>query len=313
MANLLAPTAQAKDNDEPMPTAMILAAGLGTRLSPLTDELPKPLVPVGDRPMLAHVAAELARAGIGRVALNVFHRPWAFTRTVLDALPVELTMLREDVLLGTAGGLANAAKFLGNGDVVVWNGDILASIDVRALLAAHASTHSHATLVVRPRPRGQGTIGRALDGSIVRLRSEMFGDEVQGGDFLGVQVVGPAVRECLPEQGCLVGDVYLPELRRGDRLGSFEVYGEWTDVGSLAGYLEANLRWLASMGLDNWTGAGAQVAPAIDLRRSVVGAGAIVDGEGTLEECVVWPGAHARAPLRRAIVMSSGQIVPVVV
>lgn len=295
-----------------MPTAMILAAGLGTRLRPLTDELPKPLVPVGDRSMLAHIAAELARAGIGRVALNVFHRPSAFTRAVLEALPVEVAVLREDVLLGTAGGLANAGKVLGSGDVVVWNGDILASVDVCALLAAHGSTNARATLVVQPRPRGQGTIGRAQDGSIVRLRGETFGDEVLGGDFLGIQVVGPTLRARLPGQGCLVGDGYLPELRRGGRLGTCEAHGGWTDVGSLAGYLEANLRWLASAGLERWTGTDAHVAPGIESHRSIVGAGAIVDGEGILEECVVWPGAYARAPLRRAIVMSSGQVVPVV-
>lgn len=295
-----------------MPTAMILAAGLGTRLRPLTDELPKPLVPVGDQPMLAHVAAELARAGIERVALNVFHRPSAFTRAVLDALPVELTVLREDVLLGTAGGLANAAGALGAGDVVVWNGDILAGIDALGLLAAHESTGASATLAVWPRPRGQGTVGLAQDGSIVRLRGESFGIEVRGGDFLGVQVVGAALRGRLPDQGCLVGDVYLPTLRRGGRLASFDVHGEWTDVGTLEGYLAANLRWLASVGLDHWTGPEARLAPGVDLHRSVIGAGATVDGEGCLHECVVWPGAHARAPLHRAIVMSSGEVVPVV-
>jgi mannose-1-phosphate guanylyltransferase len=290
---------------------MILAAGLGTRLRPLTDELPKPLVPIGDRPMLAHVVAELARGGIRRAALNVFHHAPAFTRSVLEDLPIELTVLREAELLGTAGGLANAGAALGRGDVVTWNGDILAEVDVRALLSAHASFGALATLAVWPRPRGQGTIGRARDGSVVRLRGEQFGEEALGGDFLGIQVIGDVLRALVPPRGCLVGDAYLPALRRGAKLASFDVRTAWADVGTLRAYLQANLDWLAAAGHESWLGAGAHLGSKVEPRTSVIGAGAVVEGEGLLHECVIWPGARARAPLHRVIVTGSGRVVPV--
>ncbi len=94
---------------------MILAAGLGTRLRPLTDLLPKPLVPVGDRPAVAHVAERLAAAGIREVVLNTHHLAGAFTAEILAGLPIALRVVHEREILGTAGGVANASALLGDG------------------------------------------------------------------------------------------------------------------------------------------------------------------------------------------------------
>src|SRR5262249_14884373 len=107
---------------------MILAAGLGTRLRPLTDQLPKPLVPVGDRPAAAPVAARLAAPGVREAAINVHHLAVAFTPERLAAVPIALHVIHEPEILGTAGGVANAAAVLGDGDVVVWNADVLADV-----------------------------------------------------------------------------------------------------------------------------------------------------------------------------------------
>ncbi|HVY45060.1 MAG TPA: sugar phosphate nucleotidyltransferase, partial [Minicystis sp.] len=153
-----------------MASGMILAAGLGTRLRPLTDELPKPLVPLGDRPMIAHAAARLAAAGVAPLAFNVHHLADAFASAALDGLG--LVALREPRILGTAGGVANARRVLGPGEVVVWNGDLAADLDVGALLGAHVARGLAATLAVAPRPRGEGTVGLDAGGRVVRLRGE---------------------------------------------------------------------------------------------------------------------------------------------
>lgn len=294
-----------------MTAAMILAAGHGTRLRPLTDELPKPLVPVGDRSVLALVAEALARGGILRAATNAHHLADAFTSGLLGALPLELRLLTEPELLGTAGGVRNAAEALGEGDIVLWNGDILAEVDVRALMRSHEAQRMGATLVVAPREAGQGTVGLGADGRVVRLRGERFGEEAEGGDFLGVHVIGEALRARLPDRGCLVGDVYLPALRRGERLATARHDGGWRDVGSLVAYLEANLTWLADRGLRAWVAESARVDDGVLIERSVIGEGAIVRGEGAIEECVVWPGAEVVAPLRRAVVLGSGRVAAV--
>ncbi|MEO7331979.1 MAG: nucleotidyltransferase family protein, partial [Minicystis sp.] len=200
---------------------MILAAGLGTRLRPLTDELPKPLVPIGDRPVVAHIAERLAAAGITEAALNTHHLAEAFTQEVLAALPLKLTVVHETAILGTAGGVANAAPALGEGEIIVWNGDILVDLDLGVLIAAHRRRDVPATLVVSLRPVGEGTLGIGQRGEVVRLRGERFGAETSGGDFLGIYAMSPALRARLPHQGCLVGDACLPALRAGEKLGTF--------------------------------------------------------------------------------------------
>jgi mannose-1-phosphate guanylyltransferase len=286
--------------------AMILAAGLGTRLRPLSDELPKPLLPVGDRPAVAHIAAALAAAGIEEAVLNTHHLAEAFAG--LAGLPLSLRIIHETEILGTAGGVAHAAPLLGDGDVVIWNGDILADVDVKALIAAHRAEGAASTLAVAPRAAGEGTVGIGDDGRVVRLRGQRFGEEVTSGDFLGVRVLGPALRARLPAPGCFIDDGYLPALREGRRLATFAVPGPWDDIGTVGAYLAANARWLLRTGLGSHVGAGARVDPGVDLTGTVVGAGAVVRGAGALTRSVIWPGARAEAPLDGAVVTTRGTI-----
>ena len=292
-----------------MTTAMILAAGYGTRLRPLTDELPKPLVPVGDRPMIAHVVDRLRAGGVLRAVVNAHHLAEAFGPAVLGALPIPVEVIHEAAILGTAGGVANAAHALGEGDVVVWNGDILAGVDVAALLAAHRSRAWAATLAVAPLVQGEGTVGIGAEGQVVRLRGQRFGVEVRAADFVGVQVLGAATRGELPREGCLVGDVYLPALRLGARLGVVDVAGGFDDIGSIGAYLDANASWLRRAGARAHVAPSARVDPGVEVEASVVGEGAHVTGRGSIVRCVVWPGAVARAPLADAVVTSAGRVV----
>jgi mannose-1-phosphate guanylyltransferase len=274
--------------------AMVLAAGLGTRLRPLTDHRAKALVPVGDRPALAHVLDRLRVAGLSRVVVNAHHHLDQLRAFALGDLGVDLRLSEEPELLGTAGGIAHAHGLLGAGDVLLWNADILAEVDVGALLASHGD---QATLVVQPLTRGQGSVGLDDAGRVVRLRTERFADEARGGHFLGIHVLGRALRARLPARGGLIEDVYLPALARGDVLRSHLFDGPWHDVGTVESYLGANLAWLAARGLERWIGPGARVADGVVLDRAVVGEGASVTGHGALTRCVVWPGAHAMAPL----------------
>lgn len=283
---------------------MVLAAGLGTRLRPLTLELPKPLVWVGDRPVIAHITARLAAAGIEDIVINAHHRADAFTEAALARVPGRLSVVTEVEILGTGGGVANAAPLLGDGDVVVWNGDILAPLDVTALLASH---RGGATIAVAPRAKGEGTVGVGERGQVVRLRGERFGDEVAGGDFFGIYVLGGEVRRTLPARGCLLGDGLLPWLRGGREVRTFRAALTWDDIGSVEAYLRANRRWLAAEGRRSFAGEGAVIGPCVELIDSVVGAGAIVTGAGRLEGCVVWPGARAAAPLSGAVVTAEGR------
>ena len=284
-----------------MTAAMVLSAGLGTRLAPLTDELAKPLMPVGDRPAVVHIADALGRAGISTIVVNTHHRPGDFSREIKGWKP-EVHLVHEPVILGTAGGVAHAAAALGPGPVVVWNGDILApALDVAALIARHREASAGALWVVQPAGVGQGTVGLDDEGRVVRLRGERFGLETSGGDFLGVQVIGPELRRTLPGTGCLVADVALPLLRHGGRIDTFLYRGEWDDIGQPASLLRANLRWLEARGLQAWSAAGTTIEARARLERSLVGEGAAVAGAGVVRECVVFPGARLDAPASRVL------------
>jgi mannose-1-phosphate guanylyltransferase len=285
---------------------MLLAAGLGTRLAPLTHHLPKPLVWIGDEPAIARTARTLAAAGFERAVTNVCHLARCWDDAVLARIPLSLELVRENAVLGTAGGLANAAPLLGEGDVLLWNADVLADVDVKALLRAHrAATRPGvlATWLCAHRSDSRGTLGLDDDGFVVRLRGQAFGRETRSADFLGVQVWSPEGRALAPREGCLVGDVALPALAAGARLATAAHEGGFTDIGSVPAYLEANRAWLAERGLDSFASPLARVGPRVTLRRSVVLDHGTITGEGLIEDCVVWPGATLVAPARGEVAL----------
>jgi mannose-1-phosphate guanylyltransferase len=291
--------------------AFILSAGLGTRLAPLSAWRAKPLVPIGDRPAIAHIVERL-RGSCPVLVVNAFHRADEVSAYARGA---GLAVSREDVLLGTAGGLAHAGELLGGGDVLVWNGDMVGDLDVAALLDAHARNatgpagRALATLVVRARTDAAGNTGLDARGDVVRIRRDPAREgETRSADFMGVYVVSAELRQMLPSQGDIIAEAFLPAIRRGARIAAFASDAELVDVGTPRAYLDANLRWLTSHGHRSWTGAGAQVDPRVELDRVIVGAGARVVGEGKLEACVLWPGAEVRAPATSAIIAPEGTL-----
>ncbi len=277
-----------------MATAIVLCAGFGTRLRPLTLELPKPLVPVGDGPLIQHAITALNTVGVVDVVLNTHHLADKFANYI-SQLPGNIQLIHEPEIRGTGGALRGARHALAP-PVVVWNGDILADPDLLALLAVA----SPMALAVASRPLGEGTVGVGSDGQVVRLRGERFGTEVRGGDYLGIAALAAEAVERAPDSGCLIGDICLPMLRQGQTIPTVASDVPWSDLGTPDAYLEANLRWLGEQA--NWIDPTAQVDSGVELKRSLVGRGATATGTGELEECVVWPGATVRAPLRRAIV-----------
>ncbi|HEY6081054.1 MAG TPA: sugar phosphate nucleotidyltransferase [Polyangiaceae bacterium] len=291
-----------------MTSALILAAGFGTRLHPLTLELPKPVVPVGDRPLLAHVAAACRRAGLTHLVANAHHEHEKLS-AIIRSLGLEVEVVVEPEIRGTAGGVAGARGSVEPGALLVWNGDILAEPPVAKLLQL-ALERDAQVLAVSPRERGAGSVGMDDQGAVVRLRGQVFGEETQSGDYIGVMALGPSVLGSLPERGCLFGDVSLPRLAAGGRVWTVASVGEWSDLGDLEQYVAQNFRWLSRSGQSSFRAPSARLAPGVELSRSLIGAGAEVIGSGLVSEVIAWPGARLSAPLSRAVVCSSGRVVP---
>jgi mannose-1-phosphate guanylyltransferase len=290
-------------------SVMVLCAGFGTRLRPLTDERPKPLVPFGDRTLLEHVLAGLDAQGLLPVTVNSHHLASVFRTLVADFRGI-LNVVEEPDIRGTAGGVAGARHALSKGPVLVTNADVLSSVDGRRLL--EATPPDGLCLAVAPRPLGTGTVGVGEGGRVVRLRGERFGEELEGGDYVCTLGIGTVALARLPETGCLIGDVALPLARRGGPLLTLRVDSEPVEPGdSPAAYHAANLAWLARRRSATFVAAGVEVPRSVEVIDAVVGKGAIVEGQGTLERVVVWPGATVRAPLADAIVTTRGVVVPV--
>ncbi len=281
---------------------MILCAGLGERLRPLTHELPKALVPVGDRSVLAHISQQLRQAGYSSAVANTHWMNDKITEHS-DGLQITLTLVHEPVIRGVAGGIAGARPWL-DPPVIIWNGDVLVEAPPLEGLSSLAAATSGICLAVAP-SRGMGTVGLDATGRVVRLRGERHGSEVRSGDYIGLAGLGARALSELPDQGCLIGDYCLPRLRRGEPVYTCPASGQWWDVGSFPGYLSANQHWLtlhSNHEGGSFVAATATVEASVCLERSVVGAHSRVGGSGALIDCVVWPSSNPRAPLSRSIV-----------
>lgn len=289
--------------------AMVLSAGFGTRLRPLTDEIPKPLVPIGDTPLLGRSLAALYAAGAQRLVVNVHHHSEQI-ESYLGTLPLNIHVSREERILGTAGGIARVRALLGTAPLLIVNGDIVGKLPVSALLERACVGLS---LAVTERAPGKGTVGLGQEGEVVRLRGEHFGTEVASGDYMGVAVLGAECLASLPLEGCLVGDWALPHLRDGGRIDTVSVRHSFEDVGTPADYLAANLKWLKSQPGSkerSYVGDDVRVDDGVELVSSVVGQGAVIGGQGRITNSLILPGASARAPLCDVIVTPAGVVIP---
>jgi NDP-sugar pyrophosphorylase family protein len=223
---------------------MVFAAGLGTRLRPLTDRIPKALVEVEGVPMLERVARRLVAAGVTRLVVNVCPFADDIERFVRerDGFGVEVALSRESPSpLETGGGLLHArAHFREEGPIVLHNVDVMSDLSIAALLEAHARSDALATLAVADRPSSRrlvfddrGLLGRddASRGAAIRVRAPV-GTPVAIA-FTGVHVVSPRIFDLVTERGAFsILDPYLRLARAGHALRPHRVDGcRWVDVG----------------------------------------------------------------------------------
>ncbi|HEX2187578.1 MAG TPA: nucleotidyltransferase family protein [Longimicrobiaceae bacterium] len=237
---------------------MLFAAGLGTRLRPLTDRVPKALVEVGGVPMLERVARRLIDAGADRLVINAHHHAEQIERYVAgrDGWGVQVDVVREErEPLETGGGLLHAAPFLRrDAPFFAHNADVVTDLPLREMYAAHRESGALATLAVMDRPTTRkllfdrrGLLGRTDERRGVDLRSRPAEGEVVSLAFAGVHVISPELFTRVTERGVFsILDPYLRIAGEGGRILPFRVDGAlWLDVGRPE-QLEAANRALAA-------------------------------------------------------------------
>lgn len=300
--------------------AFVLGAGLGTRLRPLTDEIPKPLVPIFQKPLITFAFDHLIGAGVERFCVNTHHQPHRFD----EAFPTKLYAGRalqfrhEPVLLETGGGIANVADLLGDEPFLVYNADILSDLPLAPLLEEHARTGNMITLALRSQAGPQHISLDRERGRIVDIRNMLGTGAPEEFVFTGIYAVQPEFHRWL-EAGVKrsVIPTFLEMIRRGAKLGGIVIdEGHWWDVGTRTAYMQLH-RDLPSLDFPRYAlhdrawretvHDSAIVAEGAKLRGcTVVGAGSHIGANAVLDDTIAWPGAQiaSRSDLRNCIVRS---------
>jgi mannose-1-phosphate guanylyltransferase len=293
-------------------TGMVLCAGLGTRLRPLTELLPKAAVPVCGVPLIRYSLGLLAGAGIRRALVNVHHLPQAMAeaaRQAADELELELAVSSEPVIAGTGGALREARGLLAGSDaVVVLNGDVLFDVDLGSALTAHAASGALATMVLLAMPAGAryGAVELDEEGRVRRIagRYGPGGPGLTSWHFPGVHVLAPELLEAVPATPFEVDvnrQVYPPLMGRGLVRG-LVTSGAWSDLGTPASYLAANLavasgRWplgrFGGLPQPPRVAEDAAIEPGARVGSEVVvGAGCRIPAGARVQRAVLWPGTQ---------------------
>jgi mannose-1-phosphate guanylyltransferase len=226
--------------------AMVFAAGLGTRLRPLTDSVPKPLLDVGGRPMIEYPLRMLAAAGVEEVVVNLHHLGEQVRAALGDGtrFGLRIAYSAEDPILDTGGALARARPLLRDEPFAVANCDALLDPDLAGLWRRHGERGALATLLVRADAEAEryGALDLDPQGRVRRFLGEpaAAGEPLERRMFCGVHVLSPAIFAHMPKSPIfsITRDVYRPLVVAGAPIYGFDHPGYWRDLGT-SGNLEA--------------------------------------------------------------------------
>lgn len=225
--------------------AMILAAGLGTRLRPLTDTTPKPLLPVAGTPMIVWNLLLLKRYGIRDVVINLHHLSAMIPQVLGDgtAYGMRIIYSYEPVILGTGGGIKQAEPHFNGEPVLILNGDTLFELDLGALMAFHRQQQAAATLVLRQDPEAArwGLVEVTDRAEVVRItgRGRAEPPTAAARMFAGIHILHPRLLHSLTVgTECSIIDAYVQGIQAGERIMGYDFDGFWSDVGTPERYAQ---------------------------------------------------------------------------
>ena len=288
---------------KPIRKAFLLGAGLGTRLRPLTSTLPKPLIPVFQRPLIENTLDHCLAAGIEEFAINTHHLPGKWGEAFPDGSyrGAPITFFHEPVLLETGGGLKNIESWINGDPLLVYNGDILTSLELSRLLETHSQSGDLVTMGLRATGHEPHV---AINGNRVIDISKLLGNAPGTHQFVGIYCVNPPFLDLIPpDEKISVIPAFLELIRNNELGASFHDEGHWLDLGTREAYLDAHRHTEFGPSLHP----GAHVHATAMVEASVIGAGASIGAEAVVLNCVLWPGARIGkgAQLTNCIVYSS--------
>jgi NDP-sugar pyrophosphorylase family protein len=232
--------------------AMILAAGLGTRLRPLTNVTPKPLLPVGGTPLIVWNLLLLKRHGIHDAVINLHHLGPLIQQALGDGqqFGLRLTYSHEPVILGTGGGIKQVEGYFNGEPFLVLNGDTLFEMDLAALIAFHRQREAAATLVLRRDPDAArwGLVEVNDQAEVLRITGQgrITTGVTHPRMFAGIHILHPRLLRSVPvgKESSII-DAYVRGIEEGERIFGYDFDGYWTDVGTAERYAQAQQDALA--------------------------------------------------------------------
>lgn len=285
--------------------AFILAAGRGERLSPITDYIPKPLLPILGKPVLESVLERVSASGIHKTGINLHYKKKDIEKWVRRSAFSEIELFPEDPVLGTGGALKNAEGFLKNSTFLVHNSDILSDIDLTGLITYHLSSGNLATLAVHDYPEFNKL---KVDGKGL-LKSIGASKKSKKLAFTGIAVYQPDFLKILPPGVSSVIDAWRKAMDAGYRIGTFDVTGcRWTDIGTPASYAKAIIAELRENGetlylhplvkncKDVWMDGyvvienKSRLSKGVSLRNCIILQGSHMSEGSRYENCILGPG-----------------------
>ena len=277
--------------------AVILVGGFGTRLRPLTYSIPKPLLPVGNVPIVTRIMASLEKAGVTRAVLALGFKPEPFREAFPDGRcgNIALEYAVEPEPLDTAGAIAFAARHAGiDATFVVANGDILTSLDVSRVVDFHRASGAEGTLHLIPvdDPSQFGVVETGADGRVTRfVEKPQPGETASRNVNAGTYVLEPSVIDRVPQGAKLsIERVVFPEMVSAGSLFAMSTDDAWVDTGRPETFLSANLDTVRAAGA-SIVDQSASVASDATVTDSVVGAGARIGNGSRVSRSVIFPGA----------------------
>ena len=285
--------------------AIILSAGYGTRLWPLTEDRTKPALPILGKPLVGYVAEYIASYGFDDIVVNLHHRPESVRAALGDGskFGVKLHYVEEPVILGTSGALDNTRDFFQHEAFLAINGKIITDIDLHEALDTHRKANALATLVLLPnRKRERFSVVNVNEGRITGFgKMPEANDEAVPLMFTGIQLLEPRIFDYIP-RGVFshsTTDVYPQAIANGETIAAHVAHGTWRELSTLKRYLDISVEMLSERGEQYTAGKGCTIATTATVTESILWDNVTLSDKSRVHRCVV--GDNVRLPEGEAI------------
>jgi len=280
-------------------SVFIPAAGLGERLRPITDHIPKPLLPILGRPQLGHLLERVSTLNPHIIAINLHYKADQI-KDYLDPSPFRerIRLFFEDPILGTGGALKNAGALLTEGTFLVHNSDIISDIDLEALLEFHLISGNKVTLAVHDHPQYNNLL---VDDKGLFIGIKTSSESEYAKAFTGIAVYEPEFLQFIPQGVSSVVDAWLKAAKAGYKIGTADFTGcYWNDIGTPGTYASAIIHALKEEGEYIFIDPSVKACHDIELNGYISIAHGCIIGPGlSLRNCFILPGSNLRSCIRK--------------